>query len=176
LSAAGCELLITRGQGSRLNLMAAVVAAARTDLPAWAVVECTPEGDSATGGPLSELVEALHDAGASAVLFEVPRVDIGLRELERFAISLEMSSLSPGVLLAASESSLAGFNDPLSDPERWVDRALDLSVGGARVIGGGAGTTEAHTRELARALGSLHPSLPATRSAPSSITAERRGW
>ncbi len=164
LEAAGCELLITRGQGSRLNLMAAVVAATRTDLPTWAVVECTADGSSATGGPITELLEALHDAGASVVLFEVPRVDLGLRELERFGSTLEMSSLVPGVLLAASESSLPGFNDPLSDPERWVDRALDLSVAGARVIGGGAGTTETHTRELARALGSLHPSLPATRS------------
>ncbi len=164
LEAAGCELLITRGQGARLNLMAAVVAATHTDLPIWAVVECTADGASATGGPISELLEALHDAGASVVLFEVPRVEVGLRELERFASTLEMSSLVPGVLLAASETSVPGFNDPLSDPERWVDRALDLSVGGARVIGGGAGTTEVHTRELARALGSLHPSLPVTRS------------
>jgi hypothetical protein len=97
-------------------------------------------------------------------LFEVPRLDIGIRDLERFSVALENESLVAGVLLAASESALSGFNDPLSDPERWVDRAIDLSVGGARVIGGGAGTTVAHTRELAYALGSLHPSLPVTRS------------
>lgn len=164
ISVAGAELIIARGQGSRVNLMAAVVAAARTDLPTWAVVECTPDGNSTSGAPLIELIGALHEAGASVVLFEVPRMDIGIRDLERFSAALENESLVAGVLLAASETALPGFNDPESDPERWVDRAIDLSVSGARVVGGGAGTTEAHTRELAYALGSLHPSLPATRS------------
>jgi methionine synthase I (cobalamin-dependent) len=164
LCAAGCELLLARGQGSRLGLMAAVVAAARTELPTWAVIECGPAGDSATEGDPHELVEALAEAGASALLFEVPSIEIGLRELSRFKNALESRGLFPGVLLAASESAVRGFDDPLSDPEHWVERALDLSLGGARVIGGGAGTTEAHTRALAVALGSLHPSLPARRS------------
>lgn len=164
LGAAGCELLLARGQGSRLGLMAAVVAASRTDLPTWAVVECGPAGDSTTGGDPHELVAALAEAGASTVLFEVPSIEIGLRELERFRHALESHGVFPGVLLAASESAVRGFDDPLSDAEHWVERALDLSLGGARVIGGGAGTTEAHTRALALALGSLHPSVPARRS------------
>jgi 5-methyltetrahydrofolate--homocysteine methyltransferase len=157
LSVAGCELLITRGQGSRLNLMAAVVAGSRTDLPTWAVVECSSDRGDAEA--TSELLESLRDAGAAAVLFEVPHVDVGLRELERLAPTLESLQLVPGVLLAASEHAIPGFHDPTSDPERWLDRALDLSLGGARIIGGGAGTTEAHTLALARALGSLHPSV-----------------
>jgi methionine synthase I (cobalamin-dependent) len=164
LAAAGCELLLARGQGSRLGLMAAVVAAARTELPTWAVVECGPAGDSSTLSNPHELVEALAEAGASVLLFEVPHIEIGLRELARFKNALESHGVFPGVLLAASESAVRGFDDPLSDPEHWVERALDLSVGGARVIGGGAGTTEAHTRALAVALGSLHPSVPARRS------------
>lgn len=164
LSAAGCQLLIARGQGSRLGLMAAVVAAARTELPTWAVIECGLAGDSAVEGDPHELVEALAEAGAGTLLFEVPHVELGLRQLERFKLALEQHHLFPGVLLAASESAVRGFDDPLSDPEHWVERAIDLSVGGARVIGGGAGTTEAHTRALALALGSLHPSVPARRS------------
>ena len=67
------------------------------------------------------------------------------------------------MLLAGSETSLRGFNDETSNPEHWMERAIDLSIGGARVIGGGAGTTEAHTQRLALALGSLHPSLPVQR-------------
>jgi methionine synthase I (cobalamin-dependent) len=164
LGAAGCELLLARGQGSRLGLMAAVVAAARTELPTWAVIECGPAGDSTTEGDPYQLVEALAEAGASTLLFEVPSIEIGLRELTRFRNALEAHGLFPGVLLAASESAVRGFDDPLSEPEHWVERALDLSLGGARVIGGGAGTTEAHTRALALALGSLHPSVPARRS------------
>jgi methionine synthase I (cobalamin-dependent) len=164
LGAAGCELLLARGQGSRLGLMAAVVAASRTELPTWAVVECGPAGDSSTLTNPHELVEALAEAGASVLLFEVPHIEVGLRELTRFKNALETHGVFPGVLLAASESAVRGFDDPLSDPEHWVERALDLSLGGARVIGGGAGTTEAHTRALALALGSLHPSVPARRS------------
>jgi 5-methyltetrahydrofolate--homocysteine methyltransferase len=162
LSAAGCQLLIARGQGSRLGLMAAVVAAARTELPTWAVMECGP--DSTVEGDPHELVASLAEAGASTLLFEVPHIETGLRQLERFMSALETHAMFPGVLLAASESAVRGFDDPLSDPEHWVERAIDLSVGGARVIGGGAGTTEAHTRALALALGSLHPSVPARRS------------
>jgi methionine synthase I (cobalamin-dependent) len=164
LGAAGCELLLARGQGSRLGLMAAVVAASRTELPTWAVVECGLAGDSVIEGNPHELVEALAEAGASTLLFEVPHIEVGLRQLERFRSALEAHQVFPGVLLAASESAVRGFDDPLSDPEHWVERALDLSLGGARVIGGGAGTTEAHTRALALALGSLHPSVPARRS------------
>jgi len=164
LGAAGCQLLIARGQGSRLSLMAAVVAASRTDLPTWAVIECGPSGESSVGGDPHELVGALAEAGASSLLFEVPHIEIGLQKLERFATAFEAYAVIPGVLLAASENSVRGFDDPLSEPEHWVERALDLSVGGARIIGGGAGTTEAHTRSLALALGSLHPSVPARRS------------
>jgi 5-methyltetrahydrofolate--homocysteine methyltransferase len=164
LAAAGCELLVARGQGSRLGLMAAVVAASRTDLPTWAVVECSASGNDITATTPSALVEALHEAGASVVLFEVSHIDIGLRELERFRADFESHAIAPGVLLAGSDASVRGFDDAISDSEKWVERALDLSIGGARVIGGGAGTTEAHTRALAMALGSLHPSLPHTRS------------
>jgi 5-methyltetrahydrofolate--homocysteine methyltransferase len=158
LQAAGCELLIARGQGSRLNLMAAVVAATRTELPTWAVVERT--GDPTTGSD-RELFRALRDAGASVVLFEVSSVLLGIRELELTHDALEEAELAVGILLAASESALPGFPDAESQPELWADHALDLDVAGARVIGGGAGTTEEHLRSLARALGSLHPSMPA---------------
>jgi hypothetical protein len=159
LGAAGCELLIARGQGSRLNLMAAVVAAAQTELPVWAVLE---SGSDTLGD--SELFRALHEAGAEVLLFEVPSVALGLSELERTRDLLADSDLSIGVLLAASVSALPGFPDTAGSPELWADHALDLDLAGARVIGGGAGTTEEHLDSLARALGSLHPSLPVRRS------------
>ena len=109
------------------------------------------------------------------MLFEVPQIEIGLRQLERFKNALEQHGMFPGVLLAASENAVRGFDDALSDPEHWVERALDLSIGGARVIGGGAGTTEAHTRALALALGSLHPSVPSRRS-DAELDRERGSW
>jgi methionine synthase I (cobalamin-dependent) len=164
LAVAGCELILARGQGSRLGLMAAVAAAASTELPTWAVLEYASHEELTTSGNAVALVEALAEAGAGVVLFEVTLVDLGLAYLERFREAFELHGIIPGVLLAAGETSVRGFNDESSDPERWVERAVDLSAGGARVIGGGAGTTEAHTQSLAKALGSLHPSIPVRRS------------
>jgi len=175
LAAAGCELIIARGQGSRLGLMAAVVAASRTELPTWAVLEFSSHDELTSGGNAVDLADSLAGAGASVVLFEVAQVNLGLAYLERFRAAFELHGIAPGVLLAGSEASVRGFNDETSLPERWVERAVDLSLGGARAIGGGAGTTEAHTRRLAEAMGSLHPSLPARRS-ETELDRGRRGW
>src|SRR6187431_493078 len=175
LAAAGCELLFARGQGSRLGLMAAVVAAARTELPTWAVLEFASGDELTSTGTAVDLVAALAEAGASVVLFEVATVDLGLACLQRFRPAFELHGIAPGVLLAGSEASVRGFHDETSNPERWVERAVDLSVGGARAIGGGAGTTEAHTHRLAEALGALHPSLPAQRN-ESDLDRGPRDW
>jgi len=175
LAAAGCELLLARGQGSRLGLMAAVVAAARTELPTWAVLEFASGDELTSTGTAVDLVAALAEAGASVILFEVATVDLGLAYLQRFRPAFELHGIAPGVLLAGSEASVRGFHDETSNPERWVERAVDLSVGGARAIGGGAGTTEAHTHRLAEALGALHPSLPAQRN-ESDLDRGPRDW
>ncbi len=125
--------------------MAAVVAAARTELPTWAVLEFASGDELTSAGTASDLVAALAEAGASVILFEVATVDLGLAYLQRFRPAFALHGIAPGVLLAGSEASVRGFHDETSKPERWVERAVDLSLGGARAIGGGAGTTEAHT-------------------------------
>jgi 5-methyltetrahydrofolate--homocysteine methyltransferase len=160
LAAAGCELLIARGQGSRLGLMAATVAAAGTDLPTWAVIECLPNGEFITGGAVSPLIEALQEAGASAVLFEVASIDGGIELLEHAQGMVTAEGMVPGVLLAAGSLSVRGFADSSSEPVSWARRSLELDLHGARVIGGGAGTTEGHTAALAAALKEVHPSMP----------------
>ncbi|HKO50629.1 MAG TPA: homocysteine S-methyltransferase family protein [Polyangiaceae bacterium] len=176
LAAAGCELILARGQGSHLGLMAAVVAAARTELPTWAVLEFASADELTSLGNAEDLVNSLAAAGASVILFEVATVDLGLAYLQRFRPAFEQHGLTPGVLLAASEASVRGFHDETSNPERWVERAVDLSLGGARAIGGGAGTTEAHTHSLALAMGALHPSsLPPARS-ESELDRGPRDW
>jgi 5-methyltetrahydrofolate--homocysteine methyltransferase len=164
LAAAGCELVIARGQGSHLGLMAAVVAAASTELPTWAVIECPASGELSGLGPITPLVEGLYEAGASAVIFEVASIDLGIELLDRARESITAVGLFAGVLLAASAESVRGFPDTESLPHSWAERALELDLHGARIIGGGAGTTEDHTAALARALGIVHPSLPLTRS------------
>jgi 5-methyltetrahydrofolate--homocysteine methyltransferase len=160
LAAAGCEVLIARGQGSRLSLMAATVAAASTELPTWSVVECLPNGEFITGGAVGPLIEALQDAGASVVLFEVASIDSGIQLLDRARGIVSAEGMVPGVLLAASSLSVRGFPDSSCEPEHWAKRSLELDMNGARVVGGGAGTTESHTAALATALKEMHPSFP----------------
>lgn len=161
IATAGCELILARGQGSRLELMAAVSAAAHTDLPTWAVAECLPGGEIAHGGRMSQLCDELAEAGASAVLFEVSSIDDGLALLAQ--LGELATSLAPGVLLSANAESVRGFPTPEVDPERWAARALELDGAGARIIGGGAGTTEDFTRALVDELTALHPSIPVSR-------------
>jgi 5-methyltetrahydrofolate--homocysteine methyltransferase len=164
LHAASTELVIARGQGSRFGLLAAVTAAGRTKLPTWAVIEHDEQSTEPMLPP--DLAHALFHAGASVALLEVPSVQAGVRELSRAVEACAAAGLAAGVLLAASSRALRGFEDDTSDPEEWVARALDLTNSGARVIGGGAGTTEAHTRALVTALGILHPTRPPFQSAP----------
>lgn len=164
LAAAGCELLIARGQGSRLSLMAATVAAASTERPTWSVIECLPNGEFITGGAVGPLIEALQDAGASVVLFEVTSIDSGIQLLERARGVVSAEGMVAGVLLAASSLSVRGFPDCSCDPVPWAQRCLELDLNGARVIGGGAGTTESNTAAIAAALREQHPSMPYLRS------------
>lgn len=151
IAVGGAELLIVRGMGSREDLIFAVAAASEQELPAWAVLE-----DHLCEGDLSEFANALADVGAEAVLFEVTSVDDGLRKLER--ASSATGSVVLGALLSAAPDALRGFPSEFSPT--WVDRVVELTDAGARIVGGGAGTTEAHTQALAVRLGMLHPSLP----------------
>ena len=152
----GAELIVTRAMGSRIELVYSVAAAAAQDLPVWAVVDphlCKPG--------LDDLLSSLIDAGAEAVLFEVASVDQGLRLLER--ANARRHELVPGALLSAAHEAIRGF--PCELTHGWIDRVIELTDAGARVVGGGAGTTELHTREVAVRLGHLHPSIaPGSRS------------
>ncbi len=147
---AGAEIIMVRSMGSRLDLVFSVSEASQHGIPTWAVVDPYIDGD------FSELVQSLADAGAEAVLFEVTSVDEGIEKLKKVA-QLDID-IVPGALLSAAPDALRGFPSPLYSS--WVDRVVELTDAGARIVGGGAGTTEAHTRALVTRLGIIHPSLP----------------
>lgn len=151
----GAEIVIVRGVGSRLHLVLGVDAVAAHDLPSWAVLDPS----WASPPEIPELLESLIDSGAEAALFEVPSVDEGIFRLQ--AARAQADRIVLGALLSAAPDALRGFPSPLLSS--WVDRAVELTDAGARIIGGGAGTTEEHTRALAMRLGILHPSLPPLR-------------
>jgi methionine synthase I (cobalamin-dependent) len=157
IAAGGAELMIIRGMGSRIDLVFAVAAAAAYG-SAWAVVD----RHMATDAELPQLALSLADAGAEAVLLEVESAEEGLRRL-RLLEGLG-PSVAPGTLLSAAPDALRGFPSPLLSS--WVDRAVELTASGARIVGGGAGTTEDHTRALASRLGMIHPSLAAPHGRP----------
>ncbi|MCH2108561.1 MAG: homocysteine S-methyltransferase family protein [Polyangiaceae bacterium] len=147
----GAELFIVRGMGSRLDLVFSVAAASAHELPVWAVIDMPTISE----GDLLGLLQRLEDAGAEAVLFEVESVDHGLEYLQAFQ-DYE-GELVAGALLSAAPDALRGF--PSEFYTSWVERAVELTDRGARIIGGGSGTTEEHTRALARRLGVIHPSF-----------------
>lgn len=152
ISVAGPELLVVRGMGTTAELTFAVGAASEVNLPTWAVVDLEMSAE----GRIEELLAALSDAGAEAVLFEVASIEQGLERVRRVLDS--GVDVAPGVLVAASVDALRGF--PASLRAGWVNRSLELVEAGARVVGGGAGTTQAHTQALTAAIGEVHPSLP----------------
>ncbi|MGE0323802.1 MAG: homocysteine S-methyltransferase family protein [Polyangiaceae bacterium] len=161
LAVAGCELFLARGLGSHFELMAAVRAGKTRGLPIWAVLEASVDGQLVTGDSIEKSVTELRNAGVSAVLFEISGVAAAERILES---AREVAPATPdcvyGVLVAGGVGSVRGFPDDDTRPGEWANGASRLDAAGARVIGGGAGTTESHTAALAHALGALHPSIP----------------
>lgn len=151
IGVAGAELVIVRGMGSVAELCFAVQAAVEQSMPTWAVVD-----QELSGEHLDELLEGLVEGGAEAVLFETPTIQGALDRLARVA---EWSTrIAPGVMLAAGPDAVRGFPADLATD--WVTRGLELVDAGARVVGGGAGTTAQHSEALAVALRRLHPSIP----------------
>lgn len=151
ISVAGPELVIVRGMGSIAELCFATRACVELGLPTWSVVDLELSAEH-----LEDLFDELVDAGADAVLFEAPNIE---RALDRLARAGRWATdMVFGVMLAAGPDAVRGFPAEL-EPD-WVSRALELVDAGARVVGGGAGTTQAHSRALATALRNLHPSIP----------------
>ena len=157
LAAAGAGLILARGIASRTELMAAVVAAANTGLPTWAIIEAEEDGSVLGNDEPGQVAGLLEAAGASAVLFEVPTAPIGARLVAR----LLDCPLPVGLLVDACGG------DPADQHQRWLDGWNTLPER-ARILGGGHGCTEAHTDALARWLGQtpprLHPSFRPTAS------------
>lgn len=151
IAVAGADIMIVRGMGSRFDLVFSIAAAAQQNVPTWAVVDrYLSEGD------MTGLVTAVADAGAEAILFEIASVDEGLDKLRQMA-EIDVD-IVVGALLSAAPDAVRGFPSPLLSS--WVDRVVELTDAGARIVGGGAGTTEAHTRALVTRLGVIHPSMP----------------
>lgn len=160
LAAAGCELLLARGYGqpcaepglSRIARRAAVVSAAATQLPTWAVIELAEGGTTNDGESIEDAARAAAEAGAQVVLIEVPGLACAPALLERARRAVP--DVAVGVAPGAVALDLAGnvLHDPMAELDAWARGAKRLIDTGARIIGGGPGTTTRHLAALSALL------------------------
>jgi 5-methyltetrahydrofolate--homocysteine methyltransferase len=153
LAAAGCELILARGFGLppnspphhddpalvRIARRAAVVSAAVTQLPTWAVIPVDHGGFTVDGEAADVCARHAFDEGAQVVLYEIPLVDVGLAWLDR---------------LVAAFGTRVGFAPAARDlePDDWARDAKRLLDAGVRVLGGGIGTSQRHLAALSALL------------------------
>lgn len=158
LAAAGCELLLARGYAqpstepglSRLARRAAVVSAAATQLPTWAVIELSEAGATGDGEPIEEAARAAFDAGAQVILMEIPSLACApaLLERARRAVPGLAIGVAPGVGSPTPEASGIVVHDPDVEADAWARGAKKLLDSGVRILGGGPGTTARHLAAL----------------------------
>lgn len=162
LAAAGCELLLARGYAqpspepglSRLARRAAVISAAATQLPTWAVIELSESGATSDGETIEDAAHAAAEAGAQVVLMEVPGLACApaLLERARRAVPGLAIGVAPGVGVASTEEAGVVVHDPAAEANAWALGAKQLIDAGARIIGGGPGTTARHLSALSALL------------------------
>jgi S-methylmethionine-dependent homocysteine/selenocysteine methylase len=159
LSTSGCELIVARGfspeafrhgtQLARLARMSAISSGCATKLPTWALFESADGERVADGDPLEDAARSATNAGVHSVLVEVPSEVAGKVAIDTM---VRAGVSRAGVLLAASPESQHGVPDTTTPLEVWVAACKRLVDGGARLVGGGAGTTSKHVAMLSRAL------------------------
>jgi 5-methyltetrahydrofolate--homocysteine methyltransferase len=163
LAAAGCELILARGfcpspiSGSsnfphaRLARRAAVVSAALTQLPTWAVVAVDWGGFAADGVSADEVARRTFDEGAQVFLLEIPSAEVALGWVDRLLAVCSAGSLRgldmDGATPVARHLGFALAAGSL-DPDAWAHEAHRLIDAGVRVVGGGPGTTHRHLGAL----------------------------
>jgi len=152
LAAAGCELILARGfastpsksQLAKVALRAAIISASATQLPTWALLDIDDNGFTPEGESVENIAFAAVEAGAQLLLFEGPSADGGLALLER------IYAAAPGVPIGVAPSAATRSSGAsLEQPDVWAASAKRLLDAGARVIGGGIGTTSRHMTALA---------------------------
>lgn len=155
LSASGVHLVLARGIGSRTELMAAVVAAANTELPTWAVVGVDAGGTVLDGEEPGTVIRLLETAGAAAIVLEASTVASARAVIE--AGKRVAPQLPLGLLLDASPDSVETYPDSEASADAWAERVVSLLPLGLRIVGGGHGSTLAHIEALRRRLASDVP-------------------
>ncbi|AKT43173.1 methionine synthase [Chondromyces crocatus] len=182
MAAAGCEILLACGFDAssavpsglaKLARRAAMVSANATQLATWVHLELTSGYRTADGESLEDAVRSAIEGGADSIVFDVDSAELAIGAMDRlkhvqydgqigFLLNasvgmkqpLETVSNAQGahpVSLPDGSAGSALLNDPIS-LEAWVAAAMRLIDAGARIVGGGPGTTVEHLASLSKVL------------------------
>jgi S-methylmethionine-dependent homocysteine/selenocysteine methylase len=150
LAEARVDLLLVEAMTTIAESRAATSAAVGSGLETWSAVTLDRSGESLLSGePLDAWVEAIAPLRPAAILVS-GWPDVLAPALTRIAMLAPDIGARPGAYATlGSDTALAsGGSGTDNDPAVYAETAKGLVAAGARIVGGGRGTTPAHTRAL----------------------------
>jgi S-methylmethionine-dependent homocysteine/selenocysteine methylase len=148
LAEARVDLLLVEAMTTIAESRAATSAAVSSGLETWAAVSVGRSGSLLSGEPLDAWVEALAPLHPAAILVS-GAPDVLAPALGRLAVLAPEIGARPGayVTLRADLALTADGSETGSDAD-YAKAVKGLVEAGARIVGGGHGTTPSHTRAL----------------------------
>jgi methionine synthase I (cobalamin-dependent) len=152
LATAGCELILAHGSETDAShaaaaRRAAIASGVKSLLPTWAASSLDMGGFTVDGMAADACARLAFAGGAQLALFEVPSIEVALAWTDRLLAVAAAGGAAPG-------GCYVGFSPAAGSlgPDAWAHDILGLLDAGARVIGGGAGTTQRHLAALSSLL------------------------
>jgi hypothetical protein len=147
LAEAGVDLLLVEAMTTIAESRAATSAAVGSGLETWTAVTIDPSGGSLLSGePLDAWVEAIAPLHPAAILVS-GAPDVLAPALARIATLAPEIGAWPGAY-ATLPALASGGSDTAPDPTAYAETFKNFLAAGARIVGGGRGTTPAQTRAL----------------------------
>jgi S-methylmethionine-dependent homocysteine/selenocysteine methylase len=157
LAGAGADALLVETMNTRREALAAIAAGRATGLPVLAGFVANSNGDLFDGDRLADVIPALIDAGAAAVLVNCTPVETTravVEQLRSLAAETPFGAYAnngyghPAVGWVAGAGDVPGRKPPL-DPAHYAEEAGAWLSAGANVVGGCCGTTPEHCAAIA---------------------------
>lgn len=149
LAEARVDLLLVEAMTTIAESRAATSAAVGSGLETWTAVTLDRSGGSLLSGePLDAWVEAIAPLRPAAILVS-GAPDVLAAALARIAMLAPDVGARPGAYATlGSEAARASESGSGLDPAAYAEAGKGLLAAGARIVGGGRGTTPAQTRAL----------------------------
>jgi S-methylmethionine-dependent homocysteine/selenocysteine methylase len=169
LADAGVDLMLLEAMNTVAETRCAIAAAVRTGLPVWVAFGVDANGALLSGESLREAAEVARDMGVEAVLVcGAPPEDVshGLDVVVRTQAQMAQRAERFEQAVAGAFANVGWFDPPswkfeffpqftATDawpPARYAVQASAWMARGARIIGGGSGTSPDHVRMIAESV------------------------